>query len=107
MLNTRKLEALARVELGRLVGALVRMISRSLGQTVCWQAGLESLRCVFSSVGSVVVAGSLVTSVMADYTNLVSLLERIMEAVTQHAPTCWPSSSPAYWGRRARRARTV
>ena len=85
MLNTRKLEALARVELGRLVGALVRMISRSLGQTVCWQAGLESLRCVFSSVGSVVVAGSLVTSVMADYTNLVSLLERMMEAVAQHA----------------------
>ena len=107
MLDTRKLEALARVELGRLVGALVRMISRSLSQTVCWQAGLESLRCVFSSVGSVVVAGSLVTSVMADYTNLVSLLERIMEAVTQHAPTCWPSSSPAYWGRQARRARTV
>ena len=85
MLDTRKLEELAKAELGRLVGGLVVMISRSLGQTVCWQAGLESLRCVFSSVGSVVVAGSLVTSVMADYTNLVSVLERMMEAVSQHA----------------------
>ena len=85
MLDTRKLEEVARAELGRLVGGLVRMISRSLGQTVCWQAGLETLRCVFSSVGSVVVAGSLMTSVLADYTNLVSLLERMMEAVAQHA----------------------
>ena len=91
MLDTRKLEDLAKAELGRLVGGLVMMISRSLGQTVCWQAGLESLRCVFSSVGSVVVAGSLVTSVMADYTNLVAVLERMMEAVSQHAAHLVPA----------------
>ena len=85
MLDTRRLEDLARANLGRLVAGLVVMTSKSLGQHETCQAGLECLRSVFSSVGSVVVAGTVVSSVMADYSNLVSLLERMTEALCQHS----------------------
>ena len=85
MLDTRRLEDLARAQLGRLVGSLVMMISKSLGQHDLCQTGLECLRSVFSSVGSVVVAGTVVSSMMADYSHLVSLLERMTESLCQHS----------------------
>eukprot|EP00092_Neocalanus_flemingeri_P105615 GFUD01135406.1.p1 GENE.GFUD01135406.1~~GFUD01135406.1.p1 ORF type:complete len:827 (+),score=184.53 GFUD01135406.1:272-2482(+) len=109
MLDTHKLEEVARVELGRVVSSLVMLLSRSLGTKYSPSSGnlnkanettviidpvniaLETLRSLFSCVNCVVVASSLTCSGLSDYTQLVGLLSRLVQAVAQHAPHHLPA----------------
>ena len=106
MLETHKLEEVARVELGRVVSSLVMLLSRSLGTKYSARGSvislskadlrttvvdpvtitLDTLRALFSCVNCVVVASSLSCQHLSDYTQLVALLDRLVQAVTQHAP---------------------
>ena len=106
MLDTRRMEEVARTEIGRLVSGLALLLTRSLGQKFSVlgshtslskvdasqkrlvdpaSVSLASLRSVFSSVGAVVVSGALDTSSLGDYSQCAGLLARMMEAVCSHA----------------------
>merc|ERR1712121_378376 len=106
MLDTRKLEELARLELGRIVSTLVMMMTRCIGQQHFQVRGSQSslsrmdisksssraassdpvavslatLRSVFSSVGCVVVASTLDTCPLPDYSHCVTLLSNMVES---------------------------
>ena len=106
MLDTRRMEEVARSEIGRLVSSLALMLTRSLGQKFSVlgsqtslskvassqkrsldpaSVSLTSLRSVFSSVGAVVVTGVLDSGSLGDYSQCAGLLARMMEAVCCHA----------------------
>lgn len=111
MLETHKLEEVARVELGRVVSSLVMLLSRSLGTKYSHRGSvislskvesgsviidpisitLETMRALFSCVNCVVVANSLTCSGLSDYTQLVQLLGQLVQAVAQHGPHHLPA----------------
>jgi len=111
MLDTRKLEEVARVELGRVVSSLVMLLSRSLGTKYSERGSiisltkvdtmsviidpvtvtLEAMRALFSCVNCVVVAGSLTYTGLHNYTQLVELLTKLVQAVSVHGPHHLPA----------------
>ena len=105
MLDTKKLEELARLELGVIVSALVMMMARGVGHQFSTRGSQLSLsksdtctkldpvatsvtclRSVFTSVGCASVASTLNTTTLSDYTCCVTLISKMMEAVCCHAP---------------------
>ena len=111
MLDTRKLEEVARVELGRVVSSLVMLLSRSLGSKYSQRGSiisltkvdtmsvvidpvtvtLEAMRALFSCVNCVVVASSLTYTDLHNYTQLVELLTKLVQAVSVHGPHHLPA----------------
>ena len=118
MMDTRRLEELARAEVGGLVSTLVLLLARSLGQhfTVLAPGSgslrrpstapshqpdpvavtLTSLRSVYSAAGSPVVAASLDTVTLADYSQLAALLSRMLDSCSRHAPQLLPALLAAH-----------
>jgi len=111
MLETHTLEEVARVELGRVVSSLAMLLSRSLGTKYSQRGSvislskvdsmsvvidpvsitLESMRALFSCVNCVVVASSLTSSGLSNYTQLVDLLTKLVQSVAQHGPHHLPA----------------
>jgi hypothetical protein len=111
MLETHKLEDVARTELGRVVSSLVMLLSRSLGTKYSQRGSvislskvdsdaviidpvtitLEAMRALFSCLSCVVVASSLTCTGLSTYTQLVELLCRLVQAVSQHCPHHLPA----------------
>merc|ERR1719419_501723 len=111
MLETHKLEEVARIELGRLMSSLVMMLSRSLGVKYTSRGSvislgkvdvdsiiidpiaitIDALRALFSCLNCVVVASALQNICLADYNDLVHLLNKFVGSVAQHAPHLLPA----------------
>jgi len=111
MLETHKLEEVARIELGRLMSSLVMILSRSLGVKYTSRGSvislgkvdadsliidpiaitIDALRALFSCLNCVVVASALQNICLADYNDLVHLLNKFVGSVAQHAPHLLPA----------------